>query len=119
MSKTNDADRAPVHAVVMRELSPRYAFGILCNRFGVRPAQREPVIRWLNNLVEAGYPIDDVCELCSRAADWGQFYDSATWWLMRKDRNEGRKTQRALIQPRSGLKEPTKHPVNDLGKLYA
>ena len=119
MNKSNDVDAAPVQPIVMRELSPRYAFGILRNRFEVRPAQREPVIRWLNNLVEAGYPIADVCELCSRAEDWGQFYDSATWWLMRKDRNEGRKAQRVLIQPRSGLKEPTKHPLNDVGKFYA
>lgn len=103
----------------MLQLSPRYAFGILRNRFSVRPAQREPVIRWLNNLVEAGYSISDVCELCSRAKDWGQFYDSATWWLMRKDRNEGRKTKRILIQPRDGLKEPANHPLNDAGKFYA
>ena len=85
-------------------LSARYAFGILRNRLGIRPAQRESVIRWLNNLVDFGYPVADVCDLCAMVTSFGQFYDCATWWLMRVNRNEGRKGKTVLINPHSGLR---------------
>jgi len=68
--------------LVRRYRTTRYAFGILRNRFEIRPAQREPIIRWLTWLHKhEKVPIGEICEMCKTCRDSDDFYNKSKSWL--------------------------------------
>ena len=60
-----------------RRRTLRYAYGILRNRMEIRPAQREPIIRWLGYLKANGNSIGTICDLCAKATSAQHFYNAA------------------------------------------
>ena len=68
-----------MNAVVRRLYrTERYAFGILRNRFAIRPAQREPIMLWLTWLHKHEcYDIGTVCDLCADCDTAAEFYGRA------------------------------------------
>ena len=75
-----------LHPVVRRRRTLRYAYGILRNRMEIRPAQREPIIRWLGYLKANGNSIGTICDLCAKSTSTQHFYNTAKQLLPPNDK---------------------------------